>query len=164
MITQQELKELLNYDSNTGIFTWKKLYKYSNRKINDIAGSIDGGYIRVGINKKKYCAHQLAWLYVYGEIGGFNIDHANGIKTDNRIKNLRKATVSENAYNTKLNVRNTSGVKGVTWHKKSKKWQVVITVNKQHKYLGQFEDLEFAELVITEARVLFHKNFANNGC
>lgn len=163
MITQQELKELLHYDPEIGIFTWKKLHKYSNRKINDIAGSIDSGYVRIGINKKRYGAHQLAWLYINNEIGGFEIDHANGIKTDNRIKNLRKATVSENAYNRKLNIKNTSGVKGVTWHKKSKKWQVVITVNKINKYLGQFEDLDLAELIIKEARSLYHKNFANDG-
>jgi hypothetical protein len=163
MITQQELKEILNYDANTGIFTWKNTNKYSNRKINAIAGGYDSGYIRVCINKKRYGGHQLAWLYIYGEIGGFDIDHANGIKSDNRIVNLRKATVSENAYNRKLSSRNTSGIKGVTWHKKSKKWQVVVTVNKQHKYLGQFNDLEFAELVVSEARDLFHKDFANHG-
>lgn len=129
MLTQDELKEHVNYNPDTGIFTWIKNNKYSNRNVGDICGSLDGGYIRMCINKKRYGAHQLAWHYINNELGSFHIDHINGIKSDNRICNLRKATVSENAYNKKINSNNTSGVKGFTWHRRAKKWQVVICVN-----------------------------------
>lgn len=163
MITQKELKQNVYYDSETGIFNWIKTHKYSNKKIGDVCGSLDSGYIRMCINKKRYGAHQLAWLYVYGEFNLDAIDHINGITTDNRICNLRKATVSENAYNRKMNVKNTSGIKGVTWHKKAKKWQVIITYNKIHKYLGSYTDLNKAKEIIEKYRTLYHGEYANNG-
>ena len=163
MITQQELKQEVYYDQETGIFTWLKTHKYSNKKIGDVCGSLDNGYIRMCIYKQRHHAHQLAWLYIYGEYRLDAIDHSNGNKTDNRICNLRKASVSENAYNRKMNIKNTSGVKGVTWHKRAKKWQVVITFNKIHKYLGMYSDINKAKEVIDYHRNIYHKEFANNG-
>ena len=163
MITQEQLKQEVHYDQETGIFTWLKTHKYSNKKIGDVCGGIDSEYVRMAINGKRYHAHQLAWLYIYGEYHLDAIDHINGIKKDNRICNLRKASVSENAYNRKMSVRNTSGVKGVTWHKGSKKWQVVITYNRIHKYLGMYTDLNKAKEVIEHYRNIYHKEFANTG-
>ena len=163
MITQQELKQEVYYDQKTGIFTWLKTHKYSNKKIGNVCGSLDNGYIRMCIYKQRHHAHQLAWLYIYGEYRLDAIDHINGNKTDNRICNLRKASVSENAYNRKMNIKNTSGVKGVTWHKRAKKWQVVITFNKIHKYLGMYSDINKAKEVIDYHRNIYHKEFANNG-
>ena len=87
MITQSKLKELVNYDQDTGIFTWKK--RTSNRiKIGDIIGNLHNcGYIEMGVNGKRYLAHRLAWLYVYGYMPKL-IDHINTNKQDNRICNL----------------------------------------------------------------------------
>ena len=163
MITQEELKSQLNYDEVTGIFTWK--IKNSNRiKIGDIAGSINNkGYTIITINKKHFVAHRLAWLYVYNYIPSKDIDHINGNRADNRINNLREATRSENSFNSKISKNNKSGLKGISWHKTAKKWEVCLRFNGVKKYLGIFDNIELAELVITEARAKYHGMFANNG-
>jgi len=99
MITQDKLKEILDYNQHTGLFTWKKIKKYSNRSVGDIAGSLSLGYVVIGIDKKIYKAHRLAWLYVYGEFPKEQLDHINGNKEDNRICNLREANQSQNNFN-----------------------------------------------------------------
>ena len=160
MITQSELKEKLNYDQETGIFTWK--VKSSNRiKIGNVAGSIGNfGYVIITIDKKHYVAHRLAWLYVNNILPTKDIDHINGNRADNRIENLREATRSENSCNSKLRSNNVSGIKGISWHNAAKKWEASINVNGIKKYLGIFDSKDLAELVITEARNKYHGEFA----
>lgn len=163
MITQQELKELLHYNPETGIFT-RKTKVNRNKVIGSIAGTTDfHGYVAITIDGKKYKAHRLAWLYMYGKFPDNCIDHINNITTDNRIVNLRDATLSQNQCNKKINVNNSSGVKGVSWHKKMKKWRVRLYVNQKETNFGFFDDLELAQLVAEEARVKYHKQYANHG-
>lgn len=160
MITQEYLKSILNYDCETGIFTWK--INKSITKAGNIAGSIKKeSYCVIKIHRKDYMAHRLAWLYVYGYFPTY-IDHINGIRNDNKLSNLREVTSSQNSCNRKISIRNTSGVKGVTWHKQINKWQVVIGINGKNKYFGCFEDKEFAELVMIEARQKYHGIYARN--
>jgi len=99
MLTQAELHQYLNYDPQTGIFTWK--VKLSDKiNIGQKTGCKNNrGYLLIKINKKLYRAHRLAWLYVYGYFPKFTIDHINRIKTDNRIENLRDVTIQENLKN-----------------------------------------------------------------
>ena len=66
----------------------------------------------------------------------------------------------QNAYNTKIRTNNTSGVKGVSWHKKDKKWRVRVCVDGVNNFIGNFDDLELAELVAIEARDKYHGKFA----
>ena len=161
MITQEELQSKFNYDPDTGIFTRK--YTYSKFLKGSEVGCKDSeGYLVISFTNKCYKAHRLAWLYVYGEFPKYNLDHINGNPSDNRILNLREANESQNGFNRKLSKNNTSGYKGVTFSKKSNKWQAAVTVNKKLKYLGQFEDLEFAALVAKEARIKYHGEFARN--
>jgi hypothetical protein len=163
MITQSELKELLHYDPNTGIFTWK-VDKAKNVKKGNIAGRKKiNSYIQIQINKKLYFAHRLAWLYVHGEMPENYIDHVNGIKSDNKILNLRKATPQENQFNRKLNKKSTSGIKGITWHKTNKRWNAVLNVNNKNIHLGSFINLNIAKQVISNARNKYHGDFANHG-
>lgn len=77
-------------------------------------------------------------MYVYGRNPSDRLDHINGIKTDNRISNLRECTRSQNSANSNLHSLNTSGLKGVTFHKKSKKWQSAVKVDGKSIYLGLF--------------------------
>jgi len=65
----------------------------------------------------------LIFLYHHGYLPKF-VDHIDGNKKNNRIENLREATKSQNAMNQKVSTRNTSGIKGVMWHKRDKKWFV----------------------------------------
>ena len=89
-LNQETLKEVLNYDENTGIFTNCK-----TGKIMGIGGN-SHGYIALSIFGKRYLAHRIAWLYVYGEFPKNQIDHINHDKVDNRIENLRDITAREN--------------------------------------------------------------------
>ena len=165
MITQKELKELLHYDLDTGIFTWR-VTRSPNGKAN--AGSVAGnlnhdGRIRIKIFKKLYLAHRLAFLYVNGEFPEDEVDHRNRKPSDNRWVNLRKCSRIENTYNCGTKNTSKSGIKGVHWHKASNKWQAEINANGKQYYLGVFEDIELAEFVVSEARDILHGEFANNG-
>ena len=160
-MTQDELKEILDYDPETGIFRWK-VSKNQHAKIGEVAGTLHpSGYRYVKINEKPYPEHRLAWLYVYGKWPEDMIDHINGFKDDNRIENLREATRSENFCNrTKYN-NNTSGIKGVCWHKISKKWQARIRINNKNKHLGLFDSPEEAYEAYCKAAKELHGEFAN---
>lgn len=161
-ISADNVKSLLNYERLTGVFTWKAGRKPGT--IGKVAGSIHhSGYQIIGIFGRYYMAHRLAWLIEHGEWPQSLIDHANGDRSDNRIDNLRCADFSENRRNSKINKNNRSGVKGVSWNSSIKKWHARIRHQGCYKHLGFFSDIELAELVINEARVKFHGEFANLG-
>lgn len=121
MFTVKLLKELLHYESETGVFYW--LVSNSNRiKVGDVAGCVNPyGYVVIRIDGHLYRAHRLAWLYVYGNYPEGKqpfIDHINGNPSDNRITNLRCSSLAENQKNRKINSNNKSGVLGVSREKK----------------------------------------------
>ncbi len=160
MIKQSELKELLDYNPDTGIFIWK--VKSTYKKIGDIAGyEAQDGYVRIKIKSIYYTAHKLAWIYSYNENPEL-IDHINLKKNDNRICNLRKATKSQNQYNKAIQKNNTSGIKGVNWNCNAKKWMAITTINGKNKNLGYFDDIALAEKTVIEARLKHHGEFARN--
>jgi len=139
-ITQSQLKELLSYDPETGVFFWLVGRKMAGK----IAGCFNAdGYLQIGVNGKIYLAHRLAWLFVNGAFPSA-LDHINGTKTDNRICNLRECTAAENQRNVGISKANTSGFKGVYWHKDKKKWYARIGVNSRLKNLGNFATPELA--------------------
>jgi hypothetical protein len=140
-MTLDKLKTILEYDKDTGNFTWKPL-KSNGRWANTVAGSVQkDGYIRIHIDEKIYPAHRLAWLYEYGEFPITNIDHIDHVKTNNKISNLRLADYAENQKNRSIDLRNSSGTTGVTFVKRSNKWQAQIGINKTVKYLGSFKNI-----------------------
>lgn len=137
---QKELKELLHYDPETGAFTW--LVSRGRVKVGAVAGGISGkGYIAIKINQARYYAHRLAWLYVHGHSPPNETDHINGIRTDNRLCNLRLATNSENQMNRKQNINNKSGFKGVSWHRATKKWLATGCLGGTVMQLGAFTNI-----------------------
>lgn len=156
-LTQSRLKELLHYNPDTGLFTWK--VSLSKRvKVGDIAGTVKNpGYLRIRIDGKPYYAHRLAWLYVYGAWPKDQIDHINGERTDNRICNLREATNAENQQNRKKQINNVSGYPGVYWNKSGQKWQARIKINSKTKYLGLFETPEAGHHAYLAAKAELHK-------
>ena len=138
-----------------GDLYWKK----NNRKAGCLKPT---GYIVVEVNNKNMMAHRLIWMYHFGKVDKF-IDHIDGNKSNNKIENLRLATKSQNCLNKKISILNTTGCKGVRLRKDSGKYEARITYNKKQMILGCFDDLKLADLVATEARNKYHKEFANHG-
>ena len=143
-ITAEKLRELLHYDPETGIFT-RKVSTSNSVKVGDITGCPSGpGYLLISVRSRRYQAHRLAWLYVYGEWPKDQLDHINRIRTDNRIANLRDVTQKQNHQNRSKPSNNTSGHTGVYWDKRDSKWRAEIKHNQKHIYLGYFTDIEEA--------------------
>lgn len=160
MITQNRLKELLLYNSDDGTFVWK-IGRSGSSGLGNLAGSIHSkGYKRVQLDGTYYLMHRLAWLYTYGKFPLNTIDHINGVRTDNRISNLREATISENNQNRGMLKNNTSGHKGVSWNKRIKKWEVSIFANGKKHSLGCFDNPEEAAIAYKEAAAKYHREFA----
>lgn len=138
MITQERLKEVFNYCPDTGIFT-RLTSKNSRAKAGDISGTkTPDGYLVIRIDYKLFQAHRLAWLYVNGCTPPEDIDHINGFRDDNRIKNLRCVSRAENLRNQKTRKGNTSGVMGVYWNKKRKVWSAQISIEGKNTYIGSY--------------------------
>ena len=122
MLTADRVLELLDYDPETGHFRWR-VTKGSKRMAGEVAGCLYGkGYWSIGIDRRLYYAHRLAWLYVHGEWPKRVIDHINRDKLDNRIVNLRDVTISENGLNQK-------SVRGFYFDKSRGKYMAYIQVN-----------------------------------
>jgi hypothetical protein len=156
-ITQERLKELLDYDPETGLFTWRS--RSSNRiQVGDIAGSYSPyGYLQIRIDGRLYMAHRLAWLYINGELPKGILDHANLLKDDNRISNLRPATKSQNGANGP--VRH-NGLKGAYWIDRAGRWLSQIQKGGKAIYLGYFHTEQQAHCAWWAAAQHMHGEFA----
>ncbi len=164
MITQEDLKEILHYSSETGFFVWKKVTGRTKVKVGDKAGTLaNTGYIRIQIGKKKYQAHRLAWLYMTGSFPKNQIDHDDRDKTNNAFYNLNEATNQENQRNMPKSKRNTSDIVGVWFRKDTNKWGSKIIVNYDSVSLGCFTD-KFEAICArksAENKFNFHENHGN---
>lgn len=155
ILTQAVLKEHLHYNPETGVFTW--LVSRGKAKFGKVAGSINTyGYTRIQLFNKTYLAHRLVWLYMYNKLPKNQIDHINGVRTDNRACNLREATTLENAQNLGLRVKNKSGFTGVCFHIRDKKWTSQIKINGKMKHLGYYITAEQAHQAYVEAKSKIH--------
>ena len=156
-MTQEKLKDILHYNPDTGTFIWK--INRGRIKLGDIAGRLSR-YIQIGYNNKKYAAHRLAWLYVYGKMPDGEIDHINHEKTDNRILNLRDSTREEQAQNMVQRKDNRSGTTGVGFRRDANKWHARITVDKKQMHIGYYFTKEEAIVARKKAETKhgFHKN------
>lgn len=159
-LTVSRVRELLNYDTETGIFTW--IAARENRvSVGTSAGSLLGnGYRSIAVDRKRFMAHRLAWFYVHGEWPEGQIDHINGNRDDNRISNLRVVDNSVNQQN-KRSARSDSktGILGVHLHRPGK-WQAKINVNGTKKSLGIFSSPLEAHAAYLEAKRRFHAGCA----
>lgn len=155
-IDSTRLKEILNYDFETGIFTWKERLARCVW-VGQIAGCSKFNYTKIVIFSKTYSAHRLAWLYVHGESPQGMIDHINGNKHDNRICNLRLANNSENQQNQKkAQSNNKSGYLGVDFHKRSNSWRATLVVNKKRTEYRGFSTPEEAHQAYLDAKRELH--------
>lgn len=139
-LTQEKLKQLLTYDSETGLFVWSLENKLNPRKGKAAGYKSSYGYLQIEIGGRAYMAHRLAWLFVYGAWPTFHLDHINGVTDDNRLCNLREVTRKQNMHNRRGHSK--SGYKGVYWD--GKNFQVQLTTNGRKTTLGRYKTAEEA--------------------
>ena len=166
-LTQQQLKDLFEYRTDGNLIR-KVVARGPAGQVGRVVGyrtkdssRPDKVYMATKIEGQYYAIHKLIWIWHHGAVPN-QLDHINRNSVDNRIENLRLANSSENACNRKLFSNNTSGCKGVSWHKAQSRWFVYVDTNKKRKNIGYFDDLELADLVSTEARDLYHGKYANH--
>lgn len=157
MLTQKRLKELLTYDASTGQFVW------NTRRGSTPSGTTAGrknsfGHIQISVDAKRYLAHRLAWLYMFGNFPNSYVDHINRVPSDNRISNLRLCTRSQNNSNTGARTTSISGIKGVDYVRG--KWRAQIASNGKKFHLGYFKTLAQAKTAYGIACLKHHGDFA----
>ena len=145
VLTQEEVRQLLDYDPETGELRWREWKQ--GRKMGKAVGMSVGsaGYRQIRINGKGYLTHRLIWLWRYGYFPENEIDHIDRDKRNNRLSNLREVSNSCNQRNSETRTDNKSGVKGVCWANRKSKWLASMKVNNEWRYLGLHT--EFTEAV-----------------
>ena len=156
-LSHQRLKDQLTYLPSLGLFKWNERKGRCGK--GDIAGAVNSnGYRIIQVDGVQYFAHRLAWFYVHGEMPDI-IDHVNRDRCDNRLCNLRVADASQNSLNTPINKLNTSGHKGVIWHKQRGKWLVQLRVARKIYSFGLYVDINEAVAVAKKERKRLHGEF-----
>jgi hypothetical protein len=156
LLNVERLRQVLNYDPGTGIFTWK-IQPHARFRVGDVAGATrQDGYIHITVDKVHHLAHRLAWLHVSGEWPTQTIDHINGIKNDNRIANLREFSTGQNQQNRrKPHKTNKVGLLGVTWQ--AGRFCANIQINKKKIWLGRFDTADEAHAAYIDAKRRLHE-------
>lgn len=176
------LRKLLRYDRKTGLMTWRErpvemfndtsgrtaghscaIWNSKNAGNEALASADGNGYLFGTIFGRLHRAHRVIWALETGAWPEKQIDHRNHIGTDNRWDNLREVTHAENQKNQTLPVNNTSGVMGVMWHKRAKKWAALIALDGKKHHLGYFTDKQDAidARAAAEIKYGFHANHGN---
>lgn len=148
--TPEELRQLLDYDPETGKLFWKerplglfpddrsgKIWNTRFAGREAFAKQVTG-YLQGGVWGTRVLAHRAAWAITHGRWPDAEIDHINGKRDDNRILNLRAVSHQENCRNSRRPSNNTSGHVGVIWCKRSKRWVARISMDKKIKHVGAF--------------------------
>lgn len=157
-LTQERLKELIHYNPDTGVLTWKQ--SVGRVKSGDVAGWKNLGYIYMAIDGIHYKAHRIAWFYMKGVWPRSYIDHKDHVRSNNAWNNIREATDLDNQRNRTLSVNNTSGYCGVCFAVNVGKWGAAIGVNGKKITLGYYSDKSEAINVrkAAEKHYGFHPN------
>lgn len=170
-LTAERLRELLHYDPKTGVFVRKQMKsRYGTTAPNSrysmkAAGCLSSkhgpsaGYVKISVDGRRYFAHRLAWLYVYGAWPSGTVDHINGDRSDNRIENLRDVAHYVNIQNQrKVSVGNKySSLLGAHWSITRKKWRSSIMVKLCPIHLGWFDTDEEAHQAYLTAKRRLHE-------
>jgi hypothetical protein len=154
-LDHSKLREILDYDQNTGIFSWK-ISVSRNIKVGQQAGSKKEGYRIIRVMGHRLYEHRLAWFYVYRTWPTKDLDHINASFDDNRIENLRETSESQNMANARLNKNNRSGFRGVFFNPRKGSWTARITQNRRKLYIGSYKTAsEASDAYNRTARYLF---------
>lgn len=153
--------ERFTYDADTGEI--RRLTGTRQHKAGTVATTVSpSGRARLFINGRYFSAHRVVWQMAYGEAPTADIDHANGDPLDNRLCNLRLCDDSTNQANRKLTKLNSSGFKGVTWHKQCRRWQAAIKVHGKNHHLGLFDHPADAHSAYIAAARAYFGEFARS--
>lgn len=153
------LKEHISYDPLTGIFTWKKLPKYSKKKIGDTIGILTTqGYLFVYVKGQTVLLHRLAFLLMNGSFPSEVVDHIDQNKLNNKFNNLRLASYSQNACNSKTRKSETN-IRNVYFNKKLNKFEVKIKHKYKSYFFGLFDSAKEAEQVAIKERKRLHGEY-----
>lgn len=162
LLTVEKLREALNYNSETGVLTWK-IKPCRNIIIGTRAGTLKrDGYRYIRFDNIEYLEHRLIWFGMTGKWPKNQIDHINLNKSDNRWINLREATVSQNGMNVSTKINNTTGHKGINKIKNGK-FRARITINNREISLGCFNNVEDAIEEYKKAAKRYHGDFSRTG-
>ena len=172
------LRQLLRYEPETGKLFWKKRgpewfsssqyqktwnSQYSHKEVG-CRNKVDG-YRFFSCRGVLIKTHRAIWAMVHDEWPFVAIDHINGIRTDNRIENLRSVTRQENQRNMQTPSHNSTGAMGVTWDKKNRKWRATIQVSRKSISIGRYRCITSAIIARKAAEVKygFHENHGRAG-
>jgi hypothetical protein len=154
MLTQDSLKNALDYDPETGLFTWR-----AGSRGGLVAGSDRNGYVRIKVAGETHYAHRLAILYQGGSWPSGEVDHINRQRADNRICNLRDVSRRLNQHNRAEAPKNSkSGVLGVYMNRG--RYRAQIKVGGEVNYLGSFGSVEAAHAAYIAAKREMHEGCA----
>ena len=154
--THDRVRELLDYNPETGVFTWR-VQTSSRALVGDVAGWPDVDHWRVQVDRHPCKAHQLAWFWVTGAWPEHEIDHIDGNRLNNAFANLRDVPGVVNQRNQVApRVTNTSGARGVRRGRRGNGWQARIGVDGKTRYLGQFATPEEASAAYWAAKAELH--------
>jgi hypothetical protein len=155
---QQKYNEIFEYSD--GLLFWK-ISTAPCVKIGDVAGSYTkAGYLNIKCQGERAMGHRVIWIMFNGDIpDGFEIDHKDLNRRNNRIENLRLATQYQNGYNRNKTKRNVTGFKGVSLRTDRLIYSVQIRKDGVNKHLGEFKDLKIAAKVYADAAKILHGEF-----
>lgn len=144
-LTQERLKQVVDYDKKTGVFSFKEATQKNHVPAGSMSGNRESsGCIRIVIDRKKYLAHRLAWLYVYGTWPRQDLRHLNKNRADNRIDNLIESSDAETSAHKRVARTNQAGVKGIR-QLDSGRYNARIMHDGVAYYLGIFDNLDAAK-------------------
>lgn len=168
-LTLKRVRELLDYDPETGVFRWRIDRHPGNgtrNRAGDVAGTIknkssEWPYLVIWVDGVLHRAHRLAWFYMTGEWPAEVVDHIDGNGLNNAWSNLRSCRQQQNNGNHKrLNKHNTSGFRGVTWKRDKRKWKAFINRDDRQYHLGYFDTAEAAYEAYKAAAIEHFGEFA----
>lgn len=155
-LSADRVRHLFDYCAESGVVT-RKVTVGRRGMVGQVVGCLTRkGYLCVRIDGNFYMLHRVIFLHMTGRWPRYQIDHANGAKSDNRWANLREATQAQNSQNVKPHVDSSSGKLGVSWHKEHQKWRASIGINGRHEHLGYFTAKEEAQLAYVAAKKSMH--------